>query len=114
MDERYEVLKDLFDFNKDLSVISSQLKSLDWDFDGEPLILKKAYIVSVINSFILGVKTAKELEDWANLVEMREDIDFEEEYETLINDSIHKLANPLLEGNITVDWCNGLLAKLKS
>jgi hypothetical protein len=113
MEKRYEFLRDLFDFEKPLDIISSQLKTLDWDFEGEPLVLTRKELVSSLRSFLAGKKSAEELEHWANLIEMREDIDFDEEFETLINDTVYKLANPKLEGELTKERCQNYLTDLE-
>jgi len=113
MNERYRYLQDLFDFKKSLDIVSSQLKGLEWDFEGEPLVLKKRQLIFAINSFLKGSKSAVELEYWANLIEMREDIEFDREHEMLINDTIHKLANPELEGQLTNERCKQYLIILE-
>lgn len=112
MDNRYEVLQELIDFEQPLDVISSKLKGFNFDFDGEPLVLSKEKVIAAINSFITGKKNADELERWANLIEMREDIDFEGICEDSINDVIYKLANPILEEPITTVSCKKYLALL--
>lgn len=112
MEDRYIYLQELFEFEKPLNTISAQLKSLDWDFDGEPLVLEMKYLVSAINLCLSGSKSAKELEDWANLIEMREDIIFDEKYETLICDTVYRLANPKLEGELTLERCKQYLSEL--
>jgi hypothetical protein len=56
------------------------------------------HIRRILNRFIEGQVTAKEVEDWANLVEGRDDIGFVSE-EML--EAIHWLANPYLEGVVT-------------
>jgi hypothetical protein len=112
MENRYKFLQELFEFEKPLDTISAQLKSLDWDFDGEPLVLEKKHVASALNLYISGAKSANQLERWANLIEMREDIDFGEADEKLINDTIYKLANPELEGELTLERCKQYLNKL--
>lgn len=95
-----------------MDTISAQLKSLDWDFDGEPLVLEKKHVTSALYLYISGAKSANQLEHWANLIEMREDIDFDDAYEELINDTIYKLANPELEGELTLERCQQYLNEL--
>lgn len=82
------------------------------EFWGGASALNKKELVSSLCSFLAG-KNAEELEHWANLIEMREDIDLDEEFEKLINDIVYKLANPKLEGELTKRGCQNYLTDLE-
>lgn len=112
MSNRYDVLKALIELNQPLEDVACKLKEHSYDFDGEPIILCKNHLINALNFVISESKNTEEIVRWANLIEMREDIDFDEEYEDLIGEVMHKLANPDLEGEVTVLTCKQYLAEL--
>ena len=109
---RFVVLGDLVAFNKPVTVLSASLSNFDWDYDEQPLVIKASQIQSVLKRFIAGEFTVQELEDWANLIECREDLEFEEVKHEAIETAIECLANPVLQGEITIASCKALLNSL--
>lgn len=109
---RFDVLGDLVAFSKPVSVLADSLSKFDWDYEGQPLIVMASQIREVLKCFLAGECSAQELEGWANLIECREDLEFEERKHEEISNVIYCLANPILEGEITVDSCKALLASL--
>ena len=110
--DRFDVLRELVAFSKPVGVLSSSLSKFDWDYEGEPLVVTASQIQGVLKFFLAGEYTAKDMEDWANLIECREDLEFEEHHHEAIENVVHCLANPALQGEITVDTCKELLATL--
>lgn len=109
---RFDLLRDLITFNKPISVLDEGLSKLGWDYDGKPLLVTAKQIQEILKRFLAGEFSAQELEDWANLVECREDLEFEEKKQDEIANVIHCLANPVLEGSITDDSCKVLIGTL--
>jgi hypothetical protein len=59
-----------------------------------------------------GSISAADVEDWANAVEGREDVGREAGYESLLNDAIFELANPMLHEPLTREHKDRLSARL--
>lgn len=110
--DRLVVLKDLIAFNKSAAALADDLSRFDWDYEGQPLVVSALQVEGVLRRFMAGERSAKELEDWANLIECREDLEFEESKRDLIENVIHRIANPVLEGEITPALCEMLLGML--
>lgn len=55
------------------------LSQLTLDYEGQPFVVNSAEIKGVLKRFLVGEFTAQELEDWANLIECREDMKFEKQ-----------------------------------
>lgn len=110
--DRFDVLRNLVAFSKPVDVLSSNLSKCDWDYEGDPLVVAASDMKAVLNRFLVGERTAEELESWANLIECREDLEFEEQQHEAIENVIYCLANPALQGEITPDSCRELLATL--
>jgi hypothetical protein len=108
---RERILSSLVRFDAPIPELRAELGSLNWD--SAPLVtLTRRDIVAVLERFSTGEINAPTVEDWANLVECREDIEFEEGYEDVIQAAIHDLANPLLSGELSA-LAPGILAALR-
>jgi hypothetical protein len=70
-----------------------------FEFDSEPLaVLRAEDIIEKISRFLDNQIDQLYLEQWADLIEVREDIEFERVKEKEIKQVIHDLANPVLAG----------------
>jgi hypothetical protein len=96
---RLAVLSSLIQFDAPLADLRSAPAALDWDSD-PVAVLTRRNIVSVLQRFATGEIDADAVEAWANLVECREDIQFEPQHERAVADAIHDLANPILQGRL--------------
>ena len=63
--------------------------------------IRRSHVAHVLEMYLREQITAEQVNAWAELLEMRDGLDFEPGFgETLIQ-AIHELANPLLEGLLT-------------
>ncbi len=102
MSNRKQVLQALITFSSPLEFLSQELRQFEWDYEGKPVIVKPIHIVKIINRFLSGDLNAKDVEDWANLIECREDLAFNHEQ---LEKIIYALANPEIEGELTMAQC---------
>ncbi len=109
---REKILQDLISFNKPLGELVKMVESLAWDYEGEPVIITPSHISNVLDRFLKEELIDREVEDWANLIECREDLSFELDYSENLSEVIHQLANPVLEGELTSDKCRRMYEKL--
>jgi len=107
-----KVLSDLVSFSKPLNNISNELSELDWEYEGDAFIIRAIQIIEVLQRYISGEIKSMEIEEWANLIECREDIEFEKDKRNILENTIYQLANPVLEGDITPEICKKLLMTL--
>jgi len=110
---RLDILKNLVYFEKPLQELVCDLSALDWDYHGEPYIVYSGAVATVIERYLDENISAEELEEWANLLECREDLDFEEAKQEVLSCIIYDLANPTLQGDITYNGCKDKLIQLK-
>lgn len=89
-----------------------QLAALD--DEGEAATLTKAHLVSVLKRYRDGKLTAIEVEEWANAIENRDDIDFDPDHESEIDDIMYDLANPTLNHHLTPEQAGRFLDQLSS
>jgi hypothetical protein len=108
---REAILLSLIRFDASIPKLRAELASLIWDSD--PVVtLSRRDIAAILERFATGKIDALTVEDWANLVECRQDIDFEAGCEDVIHAAIHDLANPLLSGELRA-LAPGILAGLR-
>ncbi len=95
---RQAVLSSLIRFNEPVTRLKVALESFPWDVDHPIITLTREDIAAILRRFTFGEFGADALEGWANLVEGREDIEFESGHAEVISDAIFQLANPILCG----------------
>ena len=111
---RQNTLKNLVEFSKPIVELSNDLSKLTWDYEGELFTIFAYQILEVLNRYISGNLSSEEIENWANLIESREDIEFEKTKSTLLENIIYQLANPILEGEITLNQCKEMISKIET
>lgn len=67
---------------------------VEWE---ENIVVKSKNIADVLSRYLEWKVSYEYLVDWADFLELREDVDYEEEKEAVTWEIIHILANPLLE-----------------
>lgn len=95
--ERQTLIR-LIRFEKSLDQLKTELSQVPWDSELEVEIQKQDLLI-VLARFLEKKLTSQELEEWANLIEMRETIVASGE----VNEVVFKLANPKLEGELTLE-----------
>lgn len=98
MKSRSEILRHIVLFEGDIYALSNELIKYDWDIDTPSLCINKEDLFTTLSKFINQQISFSIIEDWANILEGREDIDYENEK---IKELIYELANPLLFGALT-------------
>ena len=80
-----------------MSAIKSDLAKIGFNSESELVTITKNTIVNILNRVIDKEISYELLEEWANLIECREDIGYEDE---ILQEIIFELANPYLYGEI--------------
>ena len=76
--------------------------------------LNAGHLITVIDRYLAQDITAQDIEDWAKLIECREDLEYASELKYEIEEVINKLSNPVLEGKITPTSCKKMLYVLRN
>lgn len=100
---------DLVGFRRPLDDLVPALSRFPWDFEQELVRLDSADLRHALMLYRDGVISADQLEEWADVVEGRDDIAFTSQ---LVIDLINQLANPLLFGRLTAERVDELLRVL--
>lgn len=78
------------------SVLAARVHEHTWDSAVDLVHLHPFHLRRVLEGYVNGNFSAKDVELWANALECREDVGFSASYEQLCRAVLHALANPLL------------------
>ncbi len=106
MRTRIEILKDLIRLKSDSRALEKELAQYPWDMDEPLLILHKQDVIAVVQRCINIDISIKDLNDWADIIELRDDIDFENEE---VKRLIFELANPEINGALTFERLKSII-----
>jgi hypothetical protein len=113
MDERRDLLKSLVDFTLPASSLRERLAALPWDSEGV-VSLSASQVLQILKRFLDGRISVVELAEWADLIEGREDIEFEKDFDSLLKQLIFEFANPALTRekprDVALKWIDRLTA----
>ena len=104
------ILLNLINFAKDMSAIKSDLSKIGFNSESELVTITKNTIANILNRVIDKEISYELLEEWANLIECREDIGYEDE---ILQEIIFELANPCLYGEIDEEKICMILDEIK-
>ncbi|RWC50776.1 MAG: hypothetical protein EOS55_02340 [Mesorhizobium sp.] len=102
--KRRSIIRSLVELDQPVTELKTLLAPLPWDYPKPLVRLTYDHIRSVLLRFLAGNLEAKDVEEWADLVEMRDDIEFAEER---TQEVIHMLSTPQIHFPI-----DGQLARL--
>lgn len=97
---RLALVKALIELSLPLDELDSRLREFDWDFEDAPIELRRTHVIYALGRYLNGELSASDVERWANLVEGREDIYFEESSGGQLDEVIYELANPTLTASL--------------
>jgi len=107
---KIDILLNLINFSKNISAIKSDLAKIGFDSESELVTITQNTIANILNRVIDKEISYELLEEWANLIECREDIGYEDE---ILQEIIFELANPCLYGKIDKEKIYMILDKIK-
>ena len=96
-DNKTSILLDLVYFKNNIDTLKNMLSQIGFDSEIELVSMSRDNIVEILQRSLDKKISFLELEEWANLIECREGIGFEDKK---IQEMIFKLANPYLHGKL--------------
>ena len=110
IDDEIGILLDLVHFKNNIDTLKNMLYQIGFDSETELVSMSRDDIVEILQRSLDKKISFLELEEWANLIECREDIGFEDEK---TQEMIFKLANPYLYGKLDKKQVLSYLNELK-
>jgi len=108
---RTSLLRTLVEYHLPVDSVLAELAQLTWDVDTPLLRLTSLDIQNILSRFIAHELSAFQVEDWANVIECRDDIDLSGESQEFA-EIILRLANPSLHEPISIKLANEILNDL--
>ena len=97
IDDEIEILLDLVHFKNNIDTLRNMLSQIGFDSETELVYMSRDDMVEILQRSLDKKISFLELEEWANLIECREDIGFEDKK---TQEMVFKLANPYLYGKL--------------
>ncbi len=91
----------------------AMLRAYGWDSDVELYILEAHHVLALLDRFLAGELSPSQVQQWAELIEMRDDLGIDPGTSDLLRRIVFRLANPELNGSITQDLAIEIQALLK-
>ena len=110
IDDEIGILLDLVHFKNNIDTLKNMLSQIGFDSEIELVSMSRDNIVEILQRSLDKKISFLELEEWANLIECREDIGFEDKK---TQEMIFKLANPYLYGELDEKQVLSYLNELK-
>ncbi|QDH80579.1 hypothetical protein FKX85_16640 [Echinicola soli] len=99
--DRENTLNELLNFERRLVELRYSLSVLEWDSEEEIVTLTLNHLKNILNRYLEKELSDNDIYEWANLIEMREDIRLDPTHEDLLKELIFELANPEINGSLT-------------
>ena len=109
---REEIIKNLLRNTSNISQSIVELKTIPWDCENPIADLNSSHVIGILNAFINGEISSQLVEDWANAVECRDDIQYNTE--SVVGEILNEIANPLLFEQITINSALNLISRLST
>ncbi|WP_462102421.1 hypothetical protein [Campylobacter concisus] len=110
IDDEIGILLDLVHFKNNIDTLKNMLSQIGFDSETELVSMSRDDIAEILQRSLDKKISFLELGEWANLIECREDIGFEDEK---TQEMIFKLANPCLHEKLDEKQVLSYLSELK-
>ena len=100
---RQEWLAALIDLSEPIEEVLTALSRYDWDSDRPLVTVRRQHVLCVLNEYLEGHLQTEDVERWADSLHVREDVDFEIDFEGLVRETLFELGNPYLTQRLDPD-----------
>jgi hypothetical protein len=112
--DRRRILRSLLELDRPLDAVLGDLAGVAWDSEEELVILQPGHVIDMLNRFKSGRYGTEDVERWANAIEGRDDIGLKDESRALLKEAIFDLANPDLQGALTIEVAERWVERLSA
>lgn len=114
-EKRRDVVGSLLRLDRPLREIARELDQFPFDCaKGDAVMLTRSQAVAVLARFVNGALRAGDLMEWAQVIQGRDDVDFEDLYREILLQLIFTLAHPEISEDFTEDSARRWMRKLTS
>lgn len=94
--------------------VARRLAAFGWDSDRELVVLTRDDAVSLLERYLRGELDAASVEEWAEVIEGRDDVGYQAGSEDLLATLVFELANPDISGPLTPGVATDLAERLRA
>jgi hypothetical protein len=109
---RTEILTDLIELRKPVPAAVEAASALAWDEPDDLVVFTARHVRSALKRLLAGEFSADELEEWAELIQGREDIELKESDRERIVEFLVEASTPELFGELTRESATAWLRRL--
>ncbi len=109
---RRALLADLVELRRAPNAAAAAIRTVQWDSDSELVTLSRVHVVGLLQRYLRGELTSSDLETWADAVEGRDDIGYEQDHGDVLRALVFETANPTLAEPITPSYAHGWITRL--
>ena len=106
---RVDALEEIVTFGLHRNEAFLELVNYPFDSELELIKINNEILITVLKKYISNLISSNELEEWANFIECRDDINYEE-----VEGYIYALANPELMGEVSTKSISKMLQILST
>ena len=92
--------------------IRAELSQYPWDADEPLILLSREHVGSILARYLASELTEADLQQWAESLEMRDDVGFENADSRLLGNIVFVLANPEVNGALTPSVARQLIGEI--
>jgi hypothetical protein len=107
--DRSDLVSALVEGQFPVEPIRNELARYPWDAEEPLALLRREHVVAILRRYLSSELTAEQVDAWANALELRDDVGFLEEDSALLQHTIFVLANPAVNGDLTIELARELL-----
>ncbi len=112
MRSRYDILTDLVNLSGDITILKKELSEYPWDIEEPILIISKVAFIEVLQRGIDGETSNEAIEDWADTIECRDDLEYEaNKMEAIVFELVNPAINRKIPNGLLQEFINELSAQ---
>jgi hypothetical protein len=113
VETRANLLRELVRSPTEVLRLTHALSGYGWDSEVELVQVCREDVLAVLGQYVSGDLSATAVEEWADALEVRDDIGFGTPGDESLRDVIHLLANPELEGALSLEMARHICRDLR-
>jgi hypothetical protein len=114
MKSRFELIREIAQFRKDIRKAKAEIQKYPWDCDEELYVLKRSDVLKVFERYLSGEISEDELIGWASFLECRDDLGYEKGWEDILDKVIFWIGNPEINFPVNVELVEKLRKQISA
>ncbi len=114
MENRASLLRQVVRYEQPLTETLALLRAYGWDSEEELVVLARTDAIAILERYLKGELSPQNVEHWAELLELRDDVGYEPAFADELKRLIFLLANPDVNGALSPSLAVRMLRALRT